>query len=70
MGYDLIEPVLYINPRFVKLKDDDENDLATYCTREGIRHVLFQNFSQALPIVRAIVEDGKTVQDVLLSAGK
>jgi 2-hydroxy-3-keto-5-methylthiopentenyl-1-phosphate phosphatase len=32
---------------FVKKKDDGENDLAAYCKREGIRHILFADFSQS-----------------------
>jgi 2-hydroxy-3-keto-5-methylthiopentenyl-1-phosphate phosphatase len=44
---------------FVKLKEDGENDLATYCTREGIDHIPFSDFSKALPLVQAIVEQKK-----------
>jgi hypothetical protein len=45
---------------FVKEKPDGENDLATYCERENIPHVLFPDFSRALPVVRSIVEGVKT----------
>ncbi|KAJ7910282.1 HAD-like domain-containing protein [Mycena leptocephala] len=31
---------------FVKQKDDGENDLAAYCTREGIKHIIFRDFSR------------------------
>jgi 2-hydroxy-3-keto-5-methylthiopentenyl-1-phosphate phosphatase len=48
---------------FVKEKSDGENDLATYCTRENIPHVLFSDFSKALPAVRSIVEGDKTPKE-------
>ncbi len=48
---------------FVKEKQDGENDLATYCTREGIPHVLFPDFSRALLVLRSIVEGAKTPQE-------
>jgi len=47
----------------VKEKSDGENDLATYCAREDIRHVLFSDFSKALPVVRSIVEGEKTPKE-------
>lgn len=50
---------------FVKQKDDGENDLATYCTRLGIQHVLFTDFSKALPIVQSVVKGEKSVDEVL-----
>jgi 2-hydroxy-3-keto-5-methylthiopentenyl-1-phosphate phosphatase len=50
---------------FVKEKEDGENDLHTYCNREGIKHILFNNFSNALPVVQSVVEGRKTVQEVL-----
>jgi len=54
---------------FVKQKDDGENDLATYCTRLGIRHILFTDFSGALPVVQSVVKGEKSVDDAL-SIGK
>jgi 2-hydroxy-3-keto-5-methylthiopentenyl-1-phosphate phosphatase len=54
---------------FVKQKDDGENDLATYCTRLGIRHILFTDFSKALPVVQSVVKGVKSVDEVL-SIGK
>ena len=54
---------------FVKQKGDGENDLATYCTRQGIRHILFSEFSDALPIVQSVVKGEKSVDEVL-SIGK
>jgi len=50
---------------FVKQKDSGENDLATYCTNEGIKHILFPNFANALPVVRSVVNGEKTVEEVL-----
>ncbi|KAJ7254809.1 HAD-like domain-containing protein [Mycena rebaudengoi] len=50
---------------FVKQKDDGENDLAAYCKREGIRHILFADFSQALAVVQAVVSGEKTPAEVL-----
>ena len=50
---------------FVKQKDDGENDLATYCTKSGIRHILFTDFSKALPIVQSVVGGEKSVDEVL-----
>ncbi|KAK7041442.1 hypothetical protein VNI00_009308 [Paramarasmius palmivorus] len=50
---------------FVKEKDYGENDLSVYCTNNGIKHVLFSNFSQALPIVQSIVKGEKSVEEVL-----
>jgi len=54
---------------FVKQKADGENDLATHCTKLGIRHILFTSFSEALPIVQSVVKGEKSVDEVL-SAGK
>ena len=50
---------------FVKQKDDGENDLATYCKRLGIQHLLFPDFSKALPIVRSVVKGEKWVEELL-----
>lgn len=50
---------------FVKVKGDGENDLAAYCTKEGIRHVLFEDFSKALPIIKSVVAGEKTVTQVV-----
>ncbi|KAK7038398.1 HAD-like domain-containing protein [Favolaschia claudopus] len=54
---------------FVKQKDDGENDLAAYCTREGIKHIIFRDFAQALEVVQAVVSGEKTKEEVL-AAGK
>ena len=50
---------------FVKTKDNGENDLATYCTREGIPHVLFQSFEKVLPAFQALVKGEKSKEDIL-----
>lgn len=50
---------------FVKEKADGENDLSTYCKRENIKHLLFSDFSQAVPTIASIVTGEKTVQDIL-----
>lgn len=50
---------------FVKQKDDGENDLATYCTRRGIRHILFTDFSKALPVVQSVVKGERGVGEAL-----
>ncbi|KAF7974024.1 hypothetical protein HWV62_13541 [Athelia sp. TMB] len=49
---------------FVKAKED-ENDLAAYCRKEGIKHIIFSDFSEALPIVESVVKGKKTVAEVL-----
>jgi 2-hydroxy-3-keto-5-methylthiopentenyl-1-phosphate phosphatase len=50
---------------FVKVKDNGENDLVTYCTREGIKHITFNDFSQALKVVESVVKGEKSVDEVL-----
>ena len=50
---------------FVKLKDDGENDLHTYCDQQGIKHILFADFSRALPVVQSVVNGSKSVAEVL-----
>lgn len=42
-----------------------QNDLAEYAKREGIRHILFEDFSEALPIVQSVVKGEKSVDQVL-----
>ncbi|KAF7300548.1 hypothetical protein HMN09_00939700 [Mycena chlorophos] len=50
---------------FVKQKGDGENDLAVYCTREGIPHIIFSDFSEALGVVKSVVSGEKTAREVL-----
>ncbi|KAJ7268218.1 HAD-like domain-containing protein [Mycena haematopus] len=50
---------------FVKQKDDGENDLAAYCNREGIKHIIFHHFSEALKVVQSVVSGEKTPEEVL-----
>ncbi|KAF7324038.1 hypothetical protein MKEN_00626000 [Mycena kentingensis (nom. inval.)] len=50
---------------FVKQKPDGENDLAVYCVREGIPHILFSDFTEALEVVRSVVSGERTKEEVL-----
>ncbi|KDQ52166.1 hypothetical protein JAAARDRAFT_163079 [Jaapia argillacea MUCL 33604] len=50
---------------FVKLKEDGESDLATYCRHEGIPHIEFRNFSSALAVVQKVVSGEKSVQEAM-----
>lgn len=50
---------------FAKEKPNGENDLATYCTREGIKHLEFNDFSQAIPVLSSIVNGEKSVAEVM-----
>ena len=52
-------------PRFVKTNDRGENDLASYCVREGIKHVVFTAFADVLPVLQAIANGQTTVENVL-----
>ncbi|KAI1789215.1 HAD-like domain-containing protein [Ganoderma leucocontextum] len=54
---------------FVKEKAGGENDLAAYCNREGIPHILFADFGRALGVVSAIVE-GRTTAKHALDKGR
>lgn len=46
-------------------KPEGHNDLAVYVKKQGIKHILFKQFSEALPIVQSVVKREKTVQQVL-----
>jgi 2-hydroxy-3-keto-5-methylthiopentenyl-1-phosphate phosphatase len=50
---------------FVKQKPDGENDLAAYCRREGIKHVLFENFGEALKMVQSVVSGERSIEQVV-----
>ncbi|KAI0314356.1 HAD-like domain-containing protein [Amylostereum chailletii] len=50
---------------FVKEKPYGDNDLADHCQREGIKHLIFTNFAQAVPVVQSIVEGKKSTEDWL-----
>jgi len=50
---------------FVKKPPGKDSDLATYCAKEGIPHILFENFAQALPVVQSVVKGEKTREEVL-----
>lgn len=55
---------LKIDP-LIREKEYGENDLAAYCTKLGIKHILFTDFSNALPVVQSVVKGEKTVDEVL-----
>ncbi|KAK7691735.1 hypothetical protein QCA50_005135 [Cerrena zonata] len=50
---------------FVKKVPGEDNDLSTFCEREGIPHLLFENFGGALKVVSQVVEGKLTVHDAL-----
>lgn len=55
----------HANVLFVKKKPGMDNDLAAYCTREGIPHLLFENFHGALPVVKKVVDGQLSVPEAL-----
>jgi hypothetical protein len=46
-------------------KPEGHNDLAAYVKKEGIKHILFKEFSDALGIVQSVVKGVATVDQVL-----
>ncbi|KAI0367417.1 hypothetical protein BV20DRAFT_1045630 [Pilatotrama ljubarskyi] len=50
---------------YVKQKEGGDNDLAAFCRRENIPHILFEDFNHALRSVSAIIEGKKSVKDAL-----
>ncbi|KXN84910.1 Pdp3-interacting factor 1 [Leucoagaricus sp. SymC.cos] len=50
---------------FVKSKPGGDNDLASYCKREGIKHVLFEDFKEALGVVKDVVDGKQTISDIV-----
>ncbi|KAF8586623.1 hypothetical protein K439DRAFT_1408551 [Ramaria rubella] len=50
---------------FAKKPPGKESDLATYCAKEGIPHILFEDFVQALRVVQSVVSGEKTKEEVL-----
>lgn len=50
---------------FVKQKDGADNDLAAFCRREGIPHVLFEDFNRALELVKQVVDRRISVKEAL-----
>lgn len=60
-----ISAAKYADLLFVKTKEDGENDLSVYCHREGIKHFLFSDFAEALPIVESVVKGEKTIDSIL-----
>ncbi|KAF8632335.1 hypothetical protein AX15_001923 [Amanita polypyramis BW_CC] len=68
-GVSDISAARHADVLFVKVKPGGGNDLATYCKQHGIKHILFEDFSKALVVVRAIVNGEKTI-DEAVAAGK
>ncbi|KAK2461118.1 hypothetical protein APHAL10511_006645 [Amanita phalloides] len=54
---------------FVKEEPGGDNDLATYCRLHQIKHIIFEDFSKALKVVKNIVK-GETTIDEAVAAGK
>ncbi|KAI0338033.1 hypothetical protein BDW22DRAFT_1363392 [Trametopsis cervina] len=50
---------------FVKKKPGMDNDLAAYCIREGIPHIIFEDFGRASHVVKQVVEGTLSVKDAL-----
>jgi 2-hydroxy-3-keto-5-methylthiopentenyl-1-phosphate phosphatase len=50
---------------FAKEKPNGENDLSVYCTKHGIKHLHFQDFSDATPVVSSIVKGDSTVEQIV-----
>jgi len=55
----------YADILFAKKPPGEESNLAAYCEREGIPHILFENFSQVLPLVESIVKGEITKEEAL-----
>ncbi|KAJ3508804.1 hypothetical protein NLJ89_g5552 [Agrocybe chaxingu] len=64
-GVSDISAASHADVLFVKTKEDGENDLAAFCEREHIKHILFDNFSKALPIVQSVVKGEKSLEDFI-----
>lgn len=47
------------------VKNEVNNDLHEYCVQEGIKHILFKRFDEALPIVQSVVDGKKMAAEVL-----
>lgn len=50
---------------FVKMKENGESDLAVYCEKEGIKHIKFRTFREALPIMQAVISGAISVEEAL-----
>ncbi|KAG8855325.1 hypothetical protein FRB96_007123 [Tulasnella sp. 330] len=65
-GVSDMSAVIHADLLFVKNdKPEGQNDLAAYCIKEKIKHILFKDFTQALPIVSAVVRGEETIPDIL-----
>ncbi|KAM6503151.1 HAD-like domain containing protein [Amanita muscaria] len=68
-GVSDISAARHADVLFVKEKPGGDNDLAAYCRKHGIKHIIFEDFSRALGVVKAIVAGEKTI-DEAVAAGK
>ncbi|KXN80875.1 Pdp3-interacting factor 1 [Leucoagaricus sp. SymC.cos] len=50
---------------FAKSKPGGDNYLVSYCKREGINHALFEDFKEALGVVKDVVDGKQTISDVV-----
>ena len=53
----------------MKTKPGADNDLHAFCTREGIPHIIFENFHEVMPIVRKITS-GEVTPAEAMAVGK
>jgi hypothetical protein len=61
--------ILFIKvPASAPGEPSETSDLHTYCVREGIPHVVFHEFEQALVVVQDVVSGRKTKEEVLAAA--
>jgi 2-hydroxy-3-keto-5-methylthiopentenyl-1-phosphate phosphatase len=47
---------------FVKVGPEGDNDLAAYCVQQGIAHIKFKKFSDALDLVKKVVTGELSVE--------
>lgn len=50
---------------FAKTEANGDSDLVEYCNEKGIKYVPFKDFDEALPVVRAVVRGGLSVEKAL-----
>ncbi|KAF8636967.1 hypothetical protein AX17_003129 [Amanita inopinata Kibby_2008] len=68
-GVSDISAARHADVLFVKQKPGGDNDLAAYCIKHGIKHILFEDFSNALGVVKSIVTGEQTIDDAV-TAGR
>ncbi|TEB34041.1 hypothetical protein FA13DRAFT_1729500 [Coprinellus micaceus] len=64
-GVSDISAARHADVLFAKEKPNGENDLSVYCTKHGIKHLHFQDFSDATPVVSSIVKGDSTVEQIV-----